>query len=110
MRIYKYGTDAIKGSGRAIALGFFDGVHLGHRAILREAGRLAREHSLTLSVFTFTQEADLKGGARLQSTEAKLKSLAECGVEEIILADFDDVKGMTAEEFVRMADTFCCPS
>lgn len=101
MRIYKYGTDAIPSLGRAIALGFFDGVHLGHRAILHEAGRLAREHSLALSVFTFTQEADLKGGARLQSTEAKLRSLSECGVEEIILADFDKVKDMTAEDFVR---------
>ena len=101
MKIYEYGLDTIAGGKRVIALGFFDGVHLGHRAILAEAARIAKENSLPLAVFTFTQEADVKSGGRVQSTAGKFKTLENCGVEEIILADFDKVKGMSAEDFVK---------
>lgn len=101
MKIYMYGRDVIEDGERAVALGFFDGVHLGHRAILAEAGRLAKKHGLILSVFTFTQESDIKGGGRLLTNEGKLKLLSECGVSEIVLADFESVKDMTAERFVR---------
>ena len=36
-----------------IALGFFDGVHLGHGALLRRAVEAARERNATPVVFTF---------------------------------------------------------
>ena len=38
---------------RAIALGFFDGVHLGHAALLRRAVEAAAERGVTPAVFTF---------------------------------------------------------
>ncbi len=38
---------------RAIALGFFDGVHLGHQALLRRAVERSAEEGLTPAVFTF---------------------------------------------------------
>jgi len=38
---------------RAIALGFFDGVHLGHQALLRKTVERARERNLEAAVFTF---------------------------------------------------------
>lgn len=37
----------------AIALGFFDGVHLGHQALLRRTVERAKEHGMTPAVFTF---------------------------------------------------------
>lgn len=37
----------------AIALGFFDGVHLGHQALLRRTVERAVEHGMTPAVFTF---------------------------------------------------------
>lgn len=39
--------------GRAIALGFFDGVHLGHQALLRQAVGRSRERGLVPAMFTF---------------------------------------------------------
>ena len=36
-----------------IALGFFDGVHLGHQAILKQTVRLAAEHHLRSAALTF---------------------------------------------------------
>ena len=40
---------------RVIALGFFDGVHLGHGALLRRAAEEARVRGVRSAVFTFAQ-------------------------------------------------------
>ena len=40
---------------RAIALGYFDGVHLGHRALMQRAVQRAKEIGGTSAVFTFDQ-------------------------------------------------------
>ena len=37
-----------------VALGFFDGVHLGQRDLITRARALAKEKGLPLGVFTFT--------------------------------------------------------
>ena len=38
---------------KAIALGFFDGVHLAHQQVLRAAAEYARDHGLTGMALTF---------------------------------------------------------
>ena len=38
---------------RVIALGFFDGVHRGHQAILNKAAELARQGGLEVAAVTF---------------------------------------------------------
>ena len=43
----------MKNERRIYALGFFDGVHLGHQALLRECCRLAKEHSCATAAITF---------------------------------------------------------
>ena len=39
---------------RIIALGMFDGVHMGHRALIARARQIAKESSCETVVFTFT--------------------------------------------------------
>ena len=53
-------VDAPQGS--AVALGFFDGVHLGHRTVLQSAVDYAAANGLTPAAFTFLQPAcDISG-------------------------------------------------
>ena len=86
---------------RVIALGFFDGVHKGHREILSAARREADRLSLPCSVFTFRSEgADFKGD-KIYSTENKLLLLESIGIDEVILADFEKLKEISAEDFVE---------
>ena len=47
---------------RVVALGFFDGVHLGHRALLQRAKKEADERGALLAVFTFAAETFGKKG------------------------------------------------
>ena len=44
-------------NGSAVALGYFDGVHLGHRRVLGAAVEYAAAHGLTPAAFTFSMPA-----------------------------------------------------
>ena len=102
MTVYEYGKNERPCGKRVVALGFFDGVHLGHRAILSTARSRADELGIPAAVFTFRSESvhAKQSSARLYSTEAKLSLIGECGIDEVIIADFDDVRGISAEDFV----------
>lgn len=39
--------------GSAVAMGFFDGIHIGHRAVINGAVEWARAHGAAPAVFTF---------------------------------------------------------
>lgn len=60
-----------------IALGMFDGVHIGHRALVARADRLAREHDAATVAFTFSNHpASLFGGNVTLLTSCAQKEMA----------------------------------
>ena len=90
---------------RVIALGFFDGVHLGHGALLRRVGEVAREKGLIPSGFTF----DAHPGSRITGAVTPLiNSPADraglmqrlYGIRDIIVAHFDSMMRMDWRAFV----------
>jgi riboflavin kinase/FMN adenylyltransferase len=73
---------------RAVALGTFDGVHLGHRRVLDAALAAGR----TPTVVTFDphpREALGYGVELLVPLERRLQLLGEAGIEETLVVDFD---------------------
>ena len=102
MNIYKYTPDRATGLKNAvIALGFFDGVHIAHRELIRATVEIAARDSLSPTVFTFTAEGAIKSDApRLYSTEERLRILESLGIENVILVNFRDIAGLEAEDFV----------
>lgn len=91
---------------RVLAIGNFDGVHLGHRALLERLVATARQHGLPPAVMTFEPHprelfAPEQAPARLTSLREKLALLEGCGVEEVYLLHFSrKLAGLTAEEFI----------
>ncbi|MCD7811469.1 MAG: riboflavin biosynthesis protein RibF [Ruminococcus sp.] len=84
----------------AVALGIFDGLHHGHRAVLSEI--LSCEAP---TVFTFRTESIKKKHGKpfeyIYSNSRKLELFAEMGIKYVYSPDFDHVKDMSGEEFVR---------
>lgn len=87
---------------RVVALGRFDGVHLGHRAVITAAASLLRppqadESPVLLSVFT------LRGAfstPRLCDDEERYRQLAFTGADELLETDFEAVRQLSPEDFV----------
>ena len=82
-----------KGKEWMAAVGFFDGVHVGHRYFIREMQQLAGERGLSTAIFTFpvhpriVLEADYRPKL-LNSLDEKLKLLATTGVNYCVVMDF----------------------
>lgn len=80
---------------RVIALGFFDGVHLGHAALLRRTVEEAATRGVTPAVFTFDRvpkEVITGIPCPLINSPADRKSLLRrmFGIEDVIMVPFDD--------------------
>jgi riboflavin kinase/FMN adenylyltransferase len=96
------GPTELERKPRAAAIGTFDGVHVGHRAVVSAAV----EAGPTPTVLTFHPHPREVLGNRvelLSSLERRLELLAELGVEETLVVEFSaDVAQLTPEEFARL--------
>lgn len=89
-------------------IGFFDGVHRGHRFLLENVTETARMHSMKSMVVTFSEhprkvlQADFQ--PRLLTTkEEKAELLKETGVDRVVMLDFTkQMSMMDAREFMQM--------
>lgn len=95
-------------SPAAIALGTFDGVHIGHRAVIEAAVSAAHEERLVPAVFTFStlpKNAFLPPQKRvwpLCSFDEKAALMGSLGVELLIAPAFDAaLASIPPEDFVR---------
>lgn len=103
-----YGFDHLPEIARpVVTIGSFDGVHLGHSALLGEVVAEAERVGGRSVVVTFSphpREVLPRGGEfkLLTTTERKAELLAERGVDELIVVKFDMAfAALSAEEFVR---------
>ena len=97
MRLFRStGEAAASGAlrGGAVAIGNFDGVHLGHRALLERAGALAGGRGAAAGVLTFEPHPVRVLRPRLApplltSLARKVELLAAAGVEVVVVQPFD---------------------
>ena len=84
-----------------VAIGLFDGVHLGHRQLFTLAKQKAEEMKLPFGVFTFDIDSEIKPGReRLYSGNTRRELLEEIGVDFTVSAKFSEIASMSPEEFV----------
>lgn len=95
-----------KDAKRAIALGYFDGVHCGHQALMRLAVQRARETGAISSVFTFDVHPDTVITGRpvplITSEMRRRDEIRELGgVDEVIFGHFNaEMRSMDWRSFV----------
>jgi phosphoribosyl 1,2-cyclic phosphate phosphodiesterase len=92
--------------GSTLAIGNFDGIHLGHQAILRAAVSRAREIGAVPTVLTFdpTPQKVLRPESaplRISTTEQRLRCFAALGMDAaVVLAFTRDLARLSPQEFV----------
>ena len=91
----------------AATIGSFDGIHLGHRALLDELREKAAEAGQPMTVITFARHPRqlFKKECEpflLSSNAEKAALFEECGVDNLVILDFDqDMAAMNAKEFMK---------
>lgn len=96
-----------------LSIGNFDGVHLGHQAMLAETRRQAQQRHLACAVMIFEPQpreyfAALKGTpeaapVRLTNLQEKQNLLSSHGVDILIVANFNDAfRALSALEFAQL--------
>ena len=98
--------DRLKGKELVATIGFFDGVHLGHRFLIDEMKEIAKARNLPSAVITFPEHpravlhADYQPKL-LNSFEEKLQQLETTGVDYCIVLDFTiELSRLSAKEFI----------
>lgn len=89
------------------ALGFFDGVHLGHQALLRECRRLADIHGFQAAAITFSAHPDtlVHGNtpALINTVRDRCQLLKAAGMDNVIVLPFDrQMRAMPWRSFLQL--------
>lgn len=93
--------------GCVATIGSFDGVHLGHQAILRQLVTLARQYQLPAVVIVFEPQpheffSGDKAPARLMRLREKIQALLAAGVERVLCVQFNQhLRSLSAEDFIN---------
>src|SRR5882762_3997413 len=93
--------------GAVVAMGNFDGVHLGHRAVIQAALQMAHSHGRPALAVTFEPHprrffSPNTPQFRLTDERAKLRLLAGTGLAGAVVMTFDKARaGTTAQDFIH---------
>ena len=95
----------LSSKGMVATIGFFDGVHSGHKSLIADVLKIAIQNGLTSGIITFKNHPKtvLSGKAMqlITSTKERLRRLAATGTDYCILLDFTpQMAQMSAHDFI----------
>jgi riboflavin kinase/FMN adenylyltransferase len=91
-------TSVSENQSSVVVLGCFDGVHMGHRALIARAKDIARKRGLPLVAYS---PESRKGQALLTTPAEKTALLHSLGCDSVILADFAAIKDLSPLAFLQ---------
>ena len=87
-----------------VALGTFDGCHLGHMSVIRAAYLKAKELKVKSLVYTFDKIPKSNSNSEIKSImtiNEKIKFIRKCGIDYIAIDNFDSVKNLEGNIFLE---------
>lgn len=89
----------------SLALGFFDGVHLGHKAVIKSAVDFAKQNGNKSAVITFTDHPCCYFWGvcpkYILTRKERERKLAELGIDYLYELDFESISGLTANDYLK---------
>ena len=107
MKIYNNANLNRKHLNGVIAIGNFDGLHLGHQKVINEAKHIARKYNLPFGVMTFEPVPVMffskkKKDHRINSLQQKKDQLKKLKLDFLIIIKFNKkFSSITAENFIK---------
>lgn len=88
--------------GTAVALGYFDGVHLAHMKVINKTVSLGQAMNLVPSVLTFHMDREVPnkiGVKNITSDKNKISILERYNIKRVYIPNFGDISNMDATDF-----------
>ena len=108
MKIYNNFSDFVKVPNAIVTIGTFDGVHLGHQAILKDMVKTAKEiggETVVITFFPHPRQVLNINAANLRfitTQEEKLKLLEKSGIDNVVVVNFTkEFSRVSSEDFIR---------
>jgi len=85
-----------------MTLGFFDGVHIGHQALLKRLRELSSKLGMPSLVLTFDTRPIFRSQLLLTSLEERVRLIKEAGIDEIVVQPFtEEFASFSPEAFLK---------
>jgi riboflavin kinase / FMN adenylyltransferase len=107
MKVLTTLADAELSQASVVSIGNFDGLHLGHREILKNVVQRARELGLRSIAMTFSPHpvrflAPDRAPRLISTLDQKIRLIENAGIDILFLAQFDEAfSRLSPEEFIR---------
>lgn len=91
----------------SLILGFFDGLHTGHREVIRTGVQFAKNNGFKSALITFRDAPAVilknKPAQYILTTREKIQKIEELGVDYLYIINFDETLArMTASDYLKM--------
>ena len=96
-----------KNQPRAICLGYFDGIHLGHKELINKTVLEAKNNNLIPTFLTFNPDPNYVLGFKnknelIMPLEERFNLVKKLGIEEIIVLNFDkELMNLEPNKFIE---------
>ncbi|MEW9121884.1 MAG: bifunctional riboflavin kinase/FAD synthetase [Thermotaleaceae bacterium] len=96
-----------KSQPTGIALGSFDGIHIGHKALIVTLVKYCRQNNMPSVIYTFKNHpksitSENRGPLKITSDFQKLQLLRELGIDYTVYIEFDEKQRILApEQFIK---------
>jgi riboflavin kinase/FMN adenylyltransferase len=108
VKIYRAIEEMDKAARPVATIGTFDGVHVGHRAVIAQLKRLAEERDTESLIITFEPHPrivlnkDVNNLRFINNPQEKIRLLEKAGVDQLLIMPFTyEFSTITAREFIR---------
>jgi riboflavin kinase/FMN adenylyltransferase len=92
-------------ASNSLALGFFDGLHLGHKVVLKNAMNIAKEKNGQSTVIVFKEHPinylTENNVPLILTLDEKLQMLKDFGIDNVVLLDFKDYSHIKATDYLE---------
>ncbi len=97
--------ELVKIQKSSLALGFFDGLHLGHNVVLKNAIHIAKENNTQSCAVIFKNHPSIilspNKVEQILTLDEKLEIMDKIGLDNVILLNFEDYASLSAQNYLE---------
>lgn len=97
----------------SLALGFFDGIHIGHQVVINNAVLFARRNNVKSAVITFKEHPkSILSNSNIKTiinNDTKVKLISNLGIDYLFLLDFNKFRYLSAIDYLELLVKYFSP-